>query len=263
MMNVAEHEEAVRSRVQHAIWQPFMRRAGSRAGIQAGWRVLDVGAGPGYSTIELARLVGPEGEVIALDRSRGLLTLLEDRCRGLANVHARDMDLMHDDMVAWQADAAWCRSVAGYVSSPAKLIGKLKMALKHGGVAIFHECADSRTWRLGPRRPAFEEFVTELMAGESGRIAEDAVALVLPTILTQAGFCLTYVAPVVFAVHPADHFWKSLMTWVVGELQSWVRVGRVRAAWADGVLSAIVQAEAHSSSTMITPMMMEIVAQKP
>jgi tRNA(1-methyladenosine) methyltransferase and related methyltransferases len=35
-----------------------------------GKRVLDVGAGPGYAAIDLAEIVGPTGEVVALERSQ-------------------------------------------------------------------------------------------------------------------------------------------------------------------------------------------------
>jgi ubiquinone/menaquinone biosynthesis C-methylase UbiE len=44
-----------------------------RAGVREGMRVLDAGCGPGRLTIPLARRVGPEGEVVALDLQPGML----------------------------------------------------------------------------------------------------------------------------------------------------------------------------------------------
>jgi ubiquinone/menaquinone biosynthesis C-methylase UbiE len=47
-----------------------------RANLQPGARVLDVGAGTGYLTLTLARRVGRDGSVVALDSSDELLAVL-------------------------------------------------------------------------------------------------------------------------------------------------------------------------------------------
>jgi len=58
------------------------------AGLRAGQRCLDFGCGHGNYTIPLARLVGPAGEVLALDRDTEALGRLAERVRrvGLENV---------------------------------------------------------------------------------------------------------------------------------------------------------------------------------
>lgn len=50
-------------------------------GIRPGGRCLDFGCGHGNYTIPLARLVGPTGEVLALDRDAEVLQRLGDRAR--------------------------------------------------------------------------------------------------------------------------------------------------------------------------------------
>jgi len=51
--------------------------------INPGDTVLDVGCGPGFFTIEMARMVGPQGRVIAADLQQGML----DRVRRKAEKH--------------------------------------------------------------------------------------------------------------------------------------------------------------------------------
>ena len=51
------------------MWRERVQQFWDRAGIGEGMRVLDVGAGPGYATLDLAARVGPGGEVIAVERS--------------------------------------------------------------------------------------------------------------------------------------------------------------------------------------------------
>lgn len=57
-------------------------------GLAAGAVVADVGAGPGYLTLRLARAVGPGGRVFGLDVDPRMTALLAERARaaGLANV---------------------------------------------------------------------------------------------------------------------------------------------------------------------------------
>ncbi len=54
------HEkELARLGLQHRVWRPVVLDCWQKAGITVGKRVLDVGAGPGYATVDLAEIVGP------------------------------------------------------------------------------------------------------------------------------------------------------------------------------------------------------------
>src|SRR3954451_9574606 len=89
-------EEVARLGLQHRVWRPVASDCWRRAGITIGSRVLDVGARPGYATLDLAEIVGPTGEVLALERSTRFLELPQQRCaaRGLAHVKFREADLV-------------------------------------------------------------------------------------------------------------------------------------------------------------------------
>jgi ubiquinone/menaquinone biosynthesis C-methylase UbiE len=50
--------------------------------LSAGHHVLDVGCGPATDTIELARLVGPTGQVVGVDHAPNHLELADERSRG-------------------------------------------------------------------------------------------------------------------------------------------------------------------------------------
>lgn len=63
-------EELRRLLRQHALFRPACERAWHRAGLTAGMRVLDVGAGPGAAALDLAARVGRNGAVAALERNR-------------------------------------------------------------------------------------------------------------------------------------------------------------------------------------------------
>src|SRR5213596_3881143 len=92
-------EELSRLGLQHRVWRPVVLDCWQRAGITVGKRVLDVGAGPGYAAIDLAEIVGPTGEVVALERSENFIRAMESTCRArwFANVKIHEIDLMKDE----------------------------------------------------------------------------------------------------------------------------------------------------------------------
>lgn len=51
----------------------------ARLGLEPGWRVMDLGSGGGYFTFRLARAVGPEGQVYAVDPDDDLRAWIRDR----------------------------------------------------------------------------------------------------------------------------------------------------------------------------------------
>jgi ubiquinone/menaquinone biosynthesis C-methylase UbiE len=57
-------------------------------GVRAGQTVCDIGSGPGYFTLRLARAVGPQGRVFAVDVEPRILDVLRERieARQLRNV---------------------------------------------------------------------------------------------------------------------------------------------------------------------------------
>src|SRR4051812_47686652 len=80
-------EEIERLGLQHNVWRPRALAAWQRAGFTTGQTLIDVGCGPGYATLDLAELVGRDGHVIAVDRSRRFLDAFETRRRSRAVDH--------------------------------------------------------------------------------------------------------------------------------------------------------------------------------
>src|SRR6266568_4341129 len=153
-------EELERLGVQHRAWRPFVLECWKNAGITAGSRVLDVGAGPGYATVDLAEIVGPNGKVVAIERSSNFVNAIQHaaRSKSLSNIEVRELDLMSDDLPTGPYDFSWCRWVLCFVSDPELLVKKIASVTRRGGRAIFHEYGHYTTWRFFPQRASLEEF---------------------------------------------------------------------------------------------------------
>src|SRR5437016_13487264 len=131
-------EELARLGLQHRVWRPVVLDCWQRAGVTVGKRVLDVGAGPGYATVDLAEIVGPTGEVVALERSQNFIRAMETTCRArsLTNVKIHELDLMTDDLPAGDYDFAWCRWVVSFVDDPPLLIQTIGRVMPKGRLSI-------------------------------------------------------------------------------------------------------------------------------
>jgi len=157
--------ELERLGLQHRVWRSVVLNCWQNAGITVGSKVVDIGAGPGYATVDLAGIIGPQGRVTAVERSTRYVAALRARCdqHHLNNVDIHEVDLMTNDLPVTGCDFSWCRWVASFVSDRALLVRKIAAALRPGGRAIFHEYGHYRTWQLSPRLPVLEEFVGLIM----------------------------------------------------------------------------------------------------
>src|SRR5262249_35009692 len=89
-----EHARLIR---QAAIFDPFTERLFRDAGVGPGQRVLDVGSGVGDVAMLAARLVGPTGTVVGVERDAGTMARARARVAqaGLENVTFVEADAAH------------------------------------------------------------------------------------------------------------------------------------------------------------------------
>src|SRR5436853_3307599 len=179
-------EELERLGVQHRAWRPVVLDCWEKAGLIDGSRVLDVGAGPGYATVDLAEIVGPNGRVAAVERSSNFVNAIKSAvsARSLSSVDVHELDLMKDALPDGPFDFSWCRWVLCFVSDPGLLIKKIASVMRPQGRAIFHEYGQYTTWRFFPHRESLKEFRSHVIATWRGSGAEDDTGLKLPSWLT-------------------------------------------------------------------------------
>jgi SAM-dependent methyltransferase len=259
-----DETELQRLGLQHYVWRPVALACWQQAGVTVGSRVLDIGAGPGYATVDLAEIVGPTGEVVAVERSARFLQAGRAACqaRGLEHVKFYERDLMSDSLPVTGFDAAWIRWVASFVPSPATLLVNLAAAIRPGGVAIFHEYVDYATWRMAPRSQLIEEFVTQVMESWRAAGGEPDVALDLPSLIEECGFHVRSATPRVFCIRPRDHLWRWPSAFIDVNLDRLLELRRVNQDWVTAVRREFAAAESNPNTFMLTPMLLELIAER-
>ncbi len=256
--------EIERLGMQHRVWRPRVLDAWKRAGITVGSRVVDAGAGPGWATFDLAEIVGPGGHVHALERSERYIEHIEAtaEARGFANIAAANLDLVTDRLPVLGADAFWIRWVLAFVSDAPKVVKKLADTLKPGGIAVIHEYLDYATWSMAPRTPALEAFRDFVIADWRKSGGEPDIARTFPEILSAAGLKIREMRPIIDVINPGNFVWQWPAGFLDGYPDHLVESGKVDRAWADRVREEFAAANANPEAVMVTPLVLEVIAEK-
>jgi len=135
-----------------------------RAGIGPGMRVLDIGCGVGDVTLIAARLVGPTGAVVGVDRSAEAIATAAGRIaragyEGTVRFLAADLDGYQTEP---DFDAVIGRLILMYLPDPAGALRRFATCLRPGGVIAFHEMSMPQA-RTVPACPLFDRGVGWIM----------------------------------------------------------------------------------------------------
>jgi len=109
--------------------------------IQPGQSVCDMGAGNGFYTLELARLVGPEGIVYAVDIQPQMLRLLARRAaeEGLTNIKLLLGTPIDPRLPKGELDVVLCVDVYHEFSHPDAMLETIGASLKPDGRLVLAE----------------------------------------------------------------------------------------------------------------------------
>ena len=123
-----------------------------------GQRVVDVGCGCGDSSLEIARRVGPGGEVLGLDISEPMLARARERASlaGLQQLEFQRGDAQNADLVEERFDAVASRFGVMFFEDPVAAFTNLARALKPGGRLAFvcWQAPAENPWVLVPMAAA-------------------------------------------------------------------------------------------------------------
>lgn len=124
------------------------RQAIETLDLNPGERVLEVGCGNGNSFPALREAVGPNGTVVGLDASLGMVRSARNRGerRGWRNVHAVRGDARRFPFADGTFDAVYASMSLSAVPDPARAIEAAKTALRPGGRLVVLDARPFGTW---------------------------------------------------------------------------------------------------------------------
>lgn len=173
--------------VQSLYWADITEDLLRRAGIGAGMHVLDIGSGVGDVAMMAARLVGPRGAVLGIDRSAESLAIARRRADAAGFDNLRFEVAAIDGFVPGRRfDALTGRLVLLHQPEPAAVLRRLIRLLVPSGIVAFQE-PDLTAFNGEPATPFNTRFRQECLDG-FGRTGLDLrIGAHLPRIFVDAG----------------------------------------------------------------------------
>jgi ubiquinone/menaquinone biosynthesis C-methylase UbiE len=206
-VNVSEVD---RLRTQHEAWRPETERLWKDAGFDACRSILDLGCGPGFTTLDLAQVVGTAGEVCAVDKADSYLGFLAERARSLsaANVRVLKADLARRQSLEGAFDGAFCRWFLAFLRDDMDVVlENIHRSLRPGGVFAAMEYLTLRSVTCSPPSQAFDANSRAWIEFYTRHGGDTTVGQALPRRLTSAGFTIRSVKCVGGMANPQHRWW--------------------------------------------------------
>ena len=135
------NEELERLRFQHGVWRSVTDGFLDRLHVGKGWNCLDVGAGPGFVTMDLRERVGESGAITALEPSELYVQYLrnEKEKKGWSNITSLLGTVESANLPADAYDLIFIRWVINFLPDREKFLAKLLLSLKPGGIIAIQD----------------------------------------------------------------------------------------------------------------------------
>ena len=122
-----DNEEIKRLELQHKIWLSEAKTGWFSANFSKNNTILDLGSGPGTCSKELAKIVGTDGKIIAVDKSSHYIQHIK---KNLQNKYPQIIPICTSfedlNLEPNSIDHMFCRWSLAWVQNPNKIISKIK-----------------------------------------------------------------------------------------------------------------------------------------
>ena len=259
-----DRAELERLGLQHQLWVAQAATAWERGGFRRGHRILDVGCGPGFATIDLAQRVGPRGKIVGVDISRRFLAHLEEHARacGLSNISTVEGSVERLPIRESGFDGAYARWVLCFVRRPAAVLAQVGRRLKRGGVFVIQDYFQYENILIAPECEAFRRVFSAVHKSWRARGGDPDIGCRLPGLLRRAGFEVREIAPLVRLARPGSALWDWPDTFFDIYLPSLVKTGFITAMDERRFRGEWAKRSRNPDAFFTSPPMVEIIAVK-
>lgn len=183
--NAAEHERLIR---QAALLAPCTERVFRDSGIGPGNRVLELGSGVGDVAMLVARLVGPTGEVVGVERDEPSIATARARvtAAGLRNVSFIRSDVR--ELTGEKPfDAVVGRFILEFIPDPVHALRVVSQLVRPGGIVAFQEPSYIPFLALSSRLTLWSSVASMIHETIRGAGADTEIGLALHSVYMDAG----------------------------------------------------------------------------
>jgi ubiquinone/menaquinone biosynthesis C-methylase UbiE len=168
-------------------YHPAMEALLRPLNLGSGLKILDVGSGPGYTTMELARRAGSSGRVVGVDLNADFVVAASRRARA----NKLEIGFVQSEFPplpfrARSFDRVLCKNVLEYVDSAAETVMEMARLTAEGGTVVAID-SDWDMLALALPESARERSERVLDAAKSIAVKEPKIGRILYSLFRAAG----------------------------------------------------------------------------
>ena len=126
--------------LRNDVYRRPLATALDRLGLREGWRCADIGAGGGDVTVALARIVGRDGRVYAVDSDPDRRNQVAAAAAEAAQAQVVALTQTGEELTLPEPlDLAYCRFLLMHVHEPVAVLDRMRVAVRPGGWVVAQE----------------------------------------------------------------------------------------------------------------------------
>ena len=261
-----DQKELERLRLQHELWVDEARSGWREAGFGPGQHLLDLGCGPGFTSLDLAAFVGPTSRVTSVDLSKNFLDHLAKRAGepgvGRIDTHHSAIDVLN--LPKKNHDGAYARWLFSFIPSKDRRASVRAMAshLCPGARVVLQEYVAYESMALCPEFAGMPEVVDAIFKSWRAQGGEPNVARELPAMMSDEGFRILKLSPILRVARPHEPLWAWPDTFYANFIPRLVETGFLKAPQAEAFFKAWKEASQSKTAYFLAPSVMTIVAER-
>jgi SAM-dependent methyltransferase len=256
-----DDDELRRLGFQHQVWAGEAAASWARGGFGPGSHLLDIGCGPGYATLDLARLVGQNGRVVGVDVSPRFVAHLQARAAasGITNVGVEVQDVEQLAFPPESFDGAYARWVLTFLRRPEAVVAGAAQALKPGGRLVVHDYSHYAGFQVAPEDPVVRRVIAAVVASWHDGGGDSNVGTRVPRMMHDAGLEVVSITPIGRIARPADALWQWPRTFFDNYLPHLVQTGYLAEDERQAFDAVWAERTADPGAFLASPPMVEVV----
>lgn len=253
--------EFERLRFQHDVWGSVTGKFLDRLQVQRGWKCLDVGAGPGFVSVDLRHRVGEEGEVTALDPSQlycdGFREVIA--AKGWKNVNVLVGRSEDASLPQRHYDLVFLRWVIAFVEDREKFLRPLLATMRPGGVIAVQDYYYEGL-SLFPRGGPFDGMPDVVRAYYRAGGGDPYVTGMLPALFRKHGLRLIDYTPTCQAGGPGSGIMEWAERFFSVHIKKMIEKGVVKESEGNAMLADWYAHKKDPEALFFSPLVVDVAA---